>query len=274
MLACHELLGGFHSHSCVTAIGVGTDGLAEFLVQGRTADQNDVILAHALFLHRIDHDFHIGHGGGQQGRHAKDIGLFAFQRFQILLDRVVDAKVFDLEASAFHHHADKVLADVVDVAFDGADHHLAHTRSARGDQQRLQDEHATLHCVGGQQHFWNEQDAVAEVGAHDGHARHKRLGQHVIGRPAARDQNIHALFDLFLQTVVKIVMHLKNKFVVRKLGQDDFVFVGHISATWAVTLCMRPKAAKDFSIYDMPRMKADSKGSPTENSLVNVHFSF
>jgi DNA repair photolyase len=37
---------------------------------------------------------------------------------------------------------------------------------------------------------------------------------------------------------------------------------------------MRPKAVKDFSNYDMPRMKADSKRSPAENSLVNVLFSF
>ncbi len=38
--------------------------------------------------------------------------------------RVVDAKVDHFKARAFHHHGDKVLADVVDVAFDRADDHL------------------------------------------------------------------------------------------------------------------------------------------------------
>ena len=80
-----------------------------------------------------------------------------------------------------------------------------------------------LHRVGGQQHFGHEQDAVAEVGADDGHAGDQRLGQHVIGRPAARDQDVDAFFDLFLQTVVKVVVHLQHKFVVGKFGEDDFV---------------------------------------------------
>jgi hypothetical protein len=52
-------------------------------------------------------------------------------RGQVLLDRVVDAEVDDFEARAFHHHADEVLADVVDVALDGADHHLAHGAARR-----------------------------------------------------------------------------------------------------------------------------------------------
>lgn len=37
---------------------------------------------------------------------------------------------------------------------------------------------------------------------------------------------------------------------------------------------MRPKAAKDFSIYDMPRMKADSKGRQAEISLADVRVLF
>ena len=37
---------------------------------------------------------------------------------------------------------------------------------------------------------------------------------------------------------------------------------------------MRPKAAKDFSIYDMPRMKADSKRGGAEIFLFDVRFLF
>jgi hypothetical protein len=63
----------------------------------------------------------------------------------------------------------------VDVALDGADHHLADARRAGFGQQRLEDGHAALHRVGGQQHLGHEQDAVAEIVADDGHAADQRL---------------------------------------------------------------------------------------------------
>jgi hypothetical protein len=70
---------------------------------------------------------------------------------------------------------DEVLADVVDVALDGADHHLAHFRRAGGGQQRAQDRHARLHRVGRHQHFRHEQNAVAEIDADDAHALDQRF---------------------------------------------------------------------------------------------------
>ena len=144
-------------------------------------------------------------------------------RRQIFLDAVVDADVEHLEAGALHHHADEVLADVVDVALDGADHHLAHLRRAGGDQQRAQDRHSRLHRVGGHQHFRHEQDAVAEIDADDAHALDQRLGQHVVGRPAAVQQDAHAVLDLLLQAVIEIVVHLRDEFVVRQRGKVEFV---------------------------------------------------
>jgi DNA repair photolyase len=39
-------------------------------------------------------------------------------------------------------------------------------------------------------------------------------------------------------------------------------------------MCMGPKRHKHFSDYDMPRMKADSKGSPMTNRLVHVPLMF
>ena len=58
------------------------------------------------------------------------------------------------------------------------------------------------------QHFRHEQDAVAEVDPDDAHALDQRLGQHVIGNPVALEQDVDALFDLFLEAVVEIVVHL------------------------------------------------------------------
>ena len=69
------------------------------------------------------------------------------QRVHVGFDRIVDAKIDNLEPGAFHHHADKVLADVVDVAFDGADHHLADRAGAGFGQKRLAGCHAALHRI-------------------------------------------------------------------------------------------------------------------------------
>ena len=156
---------------------------------------------------------------------------------------VVDAEVDDVEAGAFHHHADEVLADVVDVALDGADHHLALLGRAGGGEQRAQDEHAGLHGVGRQQHFRHEQDAVAEILADDAHAFDERLGQHLVGHPAALEQDVGAFLDLFLQPVIEIVVHLLHEFVVGKLGKDDLV-VGHFKLLMAPVPSRRRDTAK------------------------------
>ena len=114
--------------------------------------------------------------------------------------------------------------------YDGADHHLAHARRAGFHQQRFENGHAALHGIGGQQHFGHEQNAVAEIVPHDGHACDQRFGQNVIGRPAAFQQNADRFFDLFAHPVIKIVHHLLDKLVIGQVGEDDFFFVGHSGA--------------------------------------------
>ena len=52
------------------------------------------------------------------------------QRGKVVFDRIVDADINDIEAGAFHHHADKILADIMNVAFHRTDDHLAHLRCA------------------------------------------------------------------------------------------------------------------------------------------------
>ena len=163
-------------------------------------------------------------------RHADDIGLVLLNGREIVLHRVVDADVDDLEAGAFHHHGDQVLADVVDVALDGADDHLADPRGAGLDQQRAQDEHAGLHGIGGKQHFRHEQDAVAEIDADDAHAFHQRLGEQLVGGPAALQQDVDAFLDLLLEAVVEVIVHLLHQFLVVKGTQIEFFF-GHDKST-------------------------------------------
>ena len=100
-------------------------------------------------------------------------------------------------------------------------------------EQRAQDRHAGLHRVGGHQHFRHEQDAVAKIDADDAHALDQRLGQHVVGRPAALEQDVHAVLDLLLQAVIEIVVHLLDEFVVRKRGKVEFIIRHGFAGTLA-----------------------------------------
>ena len=133
--------------------------------------------------------------------------------------------VHDLEAGALHHHADQVLADVVDVTLDGADDHLAHRLGACLRQQRPQDSHAALHGVRGEQHLGHEQDPVAKVDADDGHAAHQGVVQDLVRRPAPLEQDLRAFDDLVPEAVVQIVVHLLDQFLVVEFGKDEIVLL-------------------------------------------------
>ncbi|MCY1241796.1 hypothetical protein D9M72_547170 [compost metagenome] len=111
----------------------------------------------------------------------------------------------------------------MNVTLDGADHHLAELRRAGFGKQRTQDGHAGLHGVCRQKHFRHEQDAVAEVDADDAHAFDQRLGQDIVGRPAALEQDVGSVLDLLLEAVIKVVMHLLHKFLVGKVLENDFI---------------------------------------------------
>ena len=145
------------------------------------------------------------------------------QRGEIILDAVVDADVDHLETRALHHHAHQVFADVVNVALDGADDHLAYGFGPRLRQQGAQHLHPPLHGVGGQQHLRHEQDAVAKIDAHDLHASHQGLVQHLVRPPAPPQEKFGAFHDLVPQAVVEIVVHLLHQFGVVQLRQDHLV---------------------------------------------------
>ena len=113
---------------------------------------------------------------------------------------------------------------------------------------RAQDRHAGLHRVGGEQHLRHEQDAVAEILADDAHALDQRLGEHVIGRPLALQQDVDAFLDFFLQPVIEVVVHLLHEFVVGQFGEDDIV-IGHGGSTIAVRRYLIDPAALFVRAY-------------------------
>ena len=174
------------------------------------------------------------------------------QGVQVVLHRVVDADVDHLEAGALHHHRHQVLADVMDVALDGADHHLADGLGPGLRQQGAQDGHAGLHGVGRHQHFGNEEDAVAKVDADDGHAIDQGLAQSLLGRPAAIQQNAHALVDLFGQAIVEVVVHLLHELLIIQGGKIQGVVTQIRHASPQVDRGTRAKRAQAYSRLTKP----------------------
>ena len=82
-----------------------------------------------------------------------------------LLRRHLHAEVDHLEARALEHDVDEVLADVVDVALDGAHQELADRLDAGLGQQRPQPLHGAGHRPAGDQHLGHEEVAALEPGA-------------------------------------------------------------------------------------------------------------
>ena len=59
------------------------------------------------------------------------------------------------------------------------------------------------------------------------HAADQGLGQHVVGLPAALEQDVHALDDLLLEAVVEVVLHLLDELLVVERAQVEVVVLGH-----------------------------------------------
>ncbi len=92
---------------------------------------------------RLHHGAHVGHRRGEQRGHADEVGVVLPRGVHEPRRRDVDAEVDDLDPAALPHHPDQVLADVVEVALDRADHraelgrHAGRERGpARGSRSR------------------------------------------------------------------------------------------------------------------------------------------
>ena len=95
--------------------------------------------------------------------------------------RDAGAEVDDREAGALQEHADEVLADVVQVALDGADHDRAHAGLVAGGHVRAQQVEAGLHDPGAEQHLGDEALALAHARPDHVHAGQQRLVEDLPG---------------------------------------------------------------------------------------------
>ncbi len=127
--AGHQLLANAHRARCVLHIDHGALVLRVDLdrrVSGRgrgAADQQRLRIAQPL--HFLGHMHHLVERGRDQPRQADEIRAFTGRCFQDLLAGRHDPQVHHLEVITLQDHADDVLADVVNIAFDRGDHHLA-----------------------------------------------------------------------------------------------------------------------------------------------------
>src|SRR5687768_14012304 len=61
-----EAASRFGGDACISTVGVRPDGHPELLVERRTADEDDEVVAQATILECLDDDLHVGHGRGEQ----------------------------------------------------------------------------------------------------------------------------------------------------------------------------------------------------------------
>lgn len=100
---------------------IGSDGLAEGVIDGCAADHDFDLSGKGALGHALHDILDVDHRGGEQGGTGDDVGVVLGGGFNVFGRGHAVAEVDDVEALGFHHHADKVLADVVEVVLDGAD---------------------------------------------------------------------------------------------------------------------------------------------------------
>ncbi len=170
----------------ILTVAVGADLVGEHLADGRAADGH-LDVPRPAALEAVDDRLHVRHRRRQERAHADDRRLALVGRGHELLDALVDADVVHFEPGAFSHHAHEVLADVVQVAANGA--HQQHADVPRRlafacAQERLEHGHAGLHRARRNQDLGNVEHVVLEVLADDTHAGNEAIGQDLLHRAA------------------------------------------------------------------------------------------
>src|ERR1039458_2848343 len=177
MYAGHQPKEEVHGGGGVLAVAIGADFVGEHLADGCPADGH-LDLGEAGGPETIDHRFHVSHGGGQQGAHPNDIGFALFGGGHEFVDALVHADIMHFEAGAFGHHADQVLADVVEVAAHGAHQQGPDALDAlAGAEEGFEHGHAGLHRAGGDEHLGDVENVVLEIFSHHAHAGDQALVQ-------------------------------------------------------------------------------------------------
>lgn len=166
-----------HGRTRVIAVAVRADFVSELLSDRRAAHDDLGLPAEPGSLQGVDDRFHHRHGGGQEGRERDDAAVLLLNGLDEPFRRHVHAQVDDLKAAPFEHRGHEDLADVVQVALDGADHDASGTLHAPLEEVRRDQPEGGLHGSGGDQQFGHEVLVALKPLADLVHRRNHRLGQ-------------------------------------------------------------------------------------------------
>src|SRR5208283_2509338 len=170
-----------HCGAGVFAVAVGTDLAGILRGNGSTANHHLYAIADTGAFERFNRRAHGGHGHRQQSGQANEIGSLRRDGLDELFRSDVRAEIRDFKAATFQHRRDQILADVMQVAFDGADHHAASRLGAGGCQQWPENIEGRFHGPAGEKQIRNEILFTLEAAAHLVHRR-----DHVVRYKAAR----------------------------------------------------------------------------------------
>ena len=211
--------------------GVGAAG-------GGAADQQrHLALAEPrVALHLARDVGHLFERWRDQARQAHHVGVLFLGLRQDVGAGNHHAHVHDLEVITLQDHRDDVLADVVHVALDGGDHHLAlrlgddaGTRFFRRlffFDVRDQVRHGLLHHARRLDHLRQEHLALAEQVADDVHAVHQRAFDHVDRAPLG-GQNLLSHFFGVLDDPLRDAVHqrMRQALLDRRVAPLEVLFL-------------------------------------------------
>ncbi len=140
-------------------------------------------------------------------------------RFKIIFDRVIDTQIKYLKSGTLEHHPNQILTNIMNIALHRTDNDFPNGLGTGLSQQRSKNSHTAFHCVRRHQHLRDEQNTVSKIDTHNTHTLYQSFSQHLIGRPTPLEQDIRTFFDLLLEPIVEIVVHLLNELFIRKTAQ-------------------------------------------------------
>ena len=161
----------------------------------RPADEKRLPVAQAL--HFLRHMHHFIERRRDQAGQADEIRALAGGRLENPLAGHHHAQVDHFEVVTLQHDADDVLADVMDIALDRGDHHLAVGAAGAGLfllDVRNQHRNGLLHHARRLHHLRQEHLARTEQIAHHVHSVHQRTLDH-IERPLGRKPRLFGILE-------------------------------------------------------------------------------
>ena len=98
----------------------------------------------------------------------------------VLLRADIDAQINHLIPGAFHHHPHQILADIMQVAFDGADNKHTAPLGGSGFKMRFKLVHTGRHRFGRHQQVRHKDFVTAEFFSHFIHPGHQSFGKDIV----------------------------------------------------------------------------------------------